>query len=304
MWNEGPPFHFLDILDWEDIMILKIQKLKKRDISEVKKLCEAAHWPYTLRDIERLYRLEPSGWFCAIVNGHYAGQAMGLQIESLGCIGIVIVHPGLRRQGIATALTKAALDYLTRKGIKTVKLDATPEGYGIYEKLNFTLEFSVLHCVRDASIEPVSEEKPEGIELLNLSGYDALSQFDKKYYGVNRSQVLMALKNDSEGFVLKERKKIRGYAMVKPMDYDNGYWLGPLVAENLPSAENLLKHVLKTFRGKEIRLGAIEANSMAKELLSKYGFRVDFKISRMRFGPKLRREDPTGIFAEAGHEKG
>ena len=92
--------------------------------------------------------------------------------------------------------------------------------------------------------------------------------------------------------------------MVRPMSYENGYWLGPWVAENMPSAEKLLKHILQNFHNKEIRLGALGSNPYAKDLLTKYGFKIDFKITRMRFGPKLKKEDPSGVYAEAGHEKG
>ena len=67
---------------------MEIRRLKKEEILKVKRLCESVHWPYTLKDIERLYRLEPNGWFCARMNGQYVGQAMGLSIRSLGCVGI------------------------------------------------------------------------------------------------------------------------------------------------------------------------------------------------------------------------
>ena len=92
--------------------------------------------------------------------------------------------------------------------------------------------------------------------------------------------------------------------MGRPMDYENGYWLGLWVAESRPSAERLLKHVLNKYQNQEIRLGILEANPGAQDLLAQYGFKIDFKITRMRFGPKLKREDPSGIYAEAGHEKG
>jgi ribosomal protein S18 acetylase RimI-like enzyme len=283
---------------------MEIRKLRKEEVSEVKRLCESAHWPYTLKDIERLYQLEPDGWFCATVNGQYAGQAMGLRIESLGCIGIVIVHHDFRRQGIATAVTKAALEYLGKKGIKTIKLDATAEGYGIYEKINFIPEFSILHYVREPASTGTSLEKADGIKPLKASEIDAISEFDKHYFGVNRFTVLKALIKDSDSILLKEGKKIRGYAMVKPLDYQDGIWLGPWVAESIPSAEKLLEHVLQNYHNKEIRLGALESNPYAQDLLAKYGFKVDFKITRMRFGSKLKKEDPSGIYAEAGHEKG
>ena len=283
---------------------MEIRRLKKEEVPKVKKLCESVHWPYTLKDIERLYRLEPNGWFCARMNGQYVGQAMGLSIRSLGCVGIVIVHPDFRRQGIATAVTKTALDYLRMKGIKTIKLDATTEGYGIYERLSFIPEFSVLHYVREVHQESAFFEEEGGIESLRASEMELISDFDKKYFGVNRFNVLKATRKDSEGFILKERGKVRGYVMGRPMDYENGYWLGPWVAESRPSAERLLKHVLNEYQNQEIRLGVLETNPGAQDLLTQYGFKIDFKITRMRFGPKLKREDPSGIYAEAGHEKG
>ena len=146
--------------------------------------------------------------------------------------------------------------------------------------------------------------KIDGIESLKASEIDSIGEFDQYYFGVNRSRILRSLIKDSDGILLKEGKKIRGYVMVRPMSYENGYWLGPWVAENMPSAEKLLKHILQNFHNKEIRLGALGSNPYAKDLLTKYGFKIDFKITRMRFGPKLKKEDPSGVYAEAGHEKG
>ena len=283
---------------------MKIRKLKKGELPEVKRLCESAHWPYTLKDIERLYRLAPQGWFCAIEDRQFAGQAMGLRIENLGCIGIVIVREEMRRRGIATALTEAALRHLLDQGIRTVTLDATAEGYGIYEKLKFVPEFSVLHYVREASLSPPSGEASDGIEALRPADIPLLARMDRRYYGVDRSAVLKALGKDSDSYVLRVKEKIRGYAMTRPMSYENGLWLGPWVAEDSSSAETLLAEVLSRSRGKEIRLGALEVNLKNQDLLSRYGFKVDFKITRMRYGRLLKQGNPSGIYAEAGHEKG
>ena len=283
---------------------MRIRRLRKSEIPEVKRLCESAHWPYTLKDVERLYRLAPSGWFCAIADRQFAGQAMGLKIGNLGCIGIVIVREEMRRRGIATALTEAALRHLLDQGIRTVTLDATAEGYGIYEKLKFVPEFSVLHYVREASHSPPSVEASAGIEALRSADIPLLARMDRRYYGVDRTAVLKALNKDSEGFVLRVKKKIRGYAMTRPMSYENGLWLGPWVAEDSSSAETLLAEVLSRSRGKEIRLGALEVNLKNQDLLARYGFKVDFKITRMRYGRLLKQGNPSGIYAEAGHEKG
>jgi hypothetical protein len=141
-------------------------------------------------------------------------------------------------------------------------------------------------------------------ERLNSSEIDKINEFDKKYFGVNRSKVLKALDRDSIGFVFKKLGTIQGYAMVRPMDTENGYWLGPWVAKNVYSAEGILNHILKDLHHKEILPGVPEPNLCAQDLLAKYGFKIDFKITRMYYGSKPKMEDPSGIFGEADREKG
>src|SRR5207253_338766 len=57
-----------------------------------------------------------------------------------GWVGMVLVDPEFRRRGVATALMGAALDHLRRRGVTTVKLDATPAGRSVYERLGFEPE--------------------------------------------------------------------------------------------------------------------------------------------------------------------
>jgi ribosomal protein S18 acetylase RimI-like enzyme len=280
---------------------MKIRNLKPEDLAEVKKLCSMVHWPLTTQDIKRLYELEPDGWFCAEIDNQYVGQVMGITIGSLGCVGMIIVHEDYRRMGICTALTTEAVNYLRNKGVKTIRLDATPDGYNIYKKLGFVDEFSVRHYVKGVVVNSSPLPKISGVKPLVAADIEAIIEFDKLLFGVNRAKILKALFNDSRTFVVKHDNEIQGYVMCRGTT--TLCWLGPLVANDIPSAERLLQQVLRELSDREIRLGVPGINHNAITLFDKYGFRAEYEITRMRCGLNLAGENTQCIFAEAGHEK-
>jgi len=276
-----------------------IRNLKLGDIDEVIKLCSMVHWPYAWQDIKRLYELEPQGCFCAEDDNQFIGQSIGVMMGTLGAIGVIIVHENYRRRGIGAALTTETLNYLQNKGAKTVKLDATPEGYNIYKKLGFLDEFPVYHYVggltSSQSLTGSSEVKPL------VADPEAIIKFDEFAFGANRANVLKALFKDSRTFVVKHGSEIQGYVMYRPTD--TGYWLGPFVANDVLNAEKLLQQVLGELSGKEIRLGVPSTNPKATDLLREYDFEMEFETMRMCWGSNLERGNIQFIFAEAGHEK-
>src|SRR5439155_19059347 len=50
---------------------------------------------------------------------------------------------GQRGRGIGKALVHHALDFLDRQGVQSVRLDATPLGQPLYEKLGFMPEYTL-----------------------------------------------------------------------------------------------------------------------------------------------------------------
>ena len=58
-------------------------------------------------------------------------------------IGMVLVDPEWRGKGIGTRLLEKAIEYLDGCGVPTMKLDATPQGQPLYEKLGFVCEFEI-----------------------------------------------------------------------------------------------------------------------------------------------------------------
>src|SRR5436189_2710517 len=142
-----------------DPELIKIRLLKESDIAAAMELKEFAGWNQTESDWRLLLKLEPEGCFAAVLDDQVVGTTTTTRYgRELAWIGMVLVRPEHRRSGIATKLMKTALDYLKPK-VETVKLDATPQGRQVYEKLGFQVESRVERWSRqNASEMRVSED--------------------------------------------------------------------------------------------------------------------------------------------------
>ena len=85
--------------------------------------------------------------FCLAAHdeGHYVGSVLGLvsdledRPELSPWIGALWVEPEFRKQGVAAALVRAALDELFALGHEVAFLCATTEKRGMYERLGWNL---------------------------------------------------------------------------------------------------------------------------------------------------------------------
>jgi len=120
---------------------IEVRLLREADIPAALRLKELEQWNQTESDWRRLLRLQPNGCFCATIGGNVVATTTTTTYgRELAWIGMVLVDPECRRLGIATKLMHAALEYLNKAGVATVKLDATSDGRLVYEKLGFKVQ--------------------------------------------------------------------------------------------------------------------------------------------------------------------
>src|SRR5215467_1002644 len=100
----------------------EIRLLFEADIPAAMELKEAAGWNQTKEDWRRLLLLQPDGCFGAIKDRRLVGTTTTTIYGELAWIGMVLIEPQHRRQGIAVKLMAVALDYLKDK-VDTIKLD-------------------------------------------------------------------------------------------------------------------------------------------------------------------------------------
>src|ERR1044072_3748614 len=177
----------------QSVQDIEIPLLFETDIPAAMKLKEAAGWNQTEDDWRRLITLEPAGCFAAIKNHQLVGTTTTTTYkDQLAWVGMVLVDPQNRRQGIATRLMETALDYLKGK-VATVKLDATAQGKPVYERFGFEVESLVERWVgtlKGSSIIP-------NYGILNRDTLYELLDLDRQAFYADRSTLIQSLINDS-----------------------------------------------------------------------------------------------------------
>src|SRR6185369_4869352 len=166
----------------------EIRLLFESDIPAAMRLKEAAGWNQTEADWRRLLSLAPNGCFAAVSNGRLVGTTTTTVYDELAWIGMVLVDPQHRRQGIAAQLMNVALDYLNGK-VGTIKLDATSLGQPVYEKFGFEVESEVERWTGNAT--------GGGTQSPSVMDRAALLELDRLAFKADRSKLIERLIDDA-----------------------------------------------------------------------------------------------------------
>src|SRR5262245_15718107 len=91
---------------------VQVRALTESDVESALGLQRPEGWNQTERDWRRLIRMEPQGCFAAEVNGTVvATVTTSTYGQTLAWVGMMLVHPHYRRQGIGKKLLSTALNY-------------------------------------------------------------------------------------------------------------------------------------------------------------------------------------------------
>jgi GNAT superfamily N-acetyltransferase len=299
---------------------LVIRQLTEADIPFAMELKNIAGWNQVEADWQGYLAYEPEGCFLAEINGRPAGTATAIRYgTSLGWIGMVLVHPDLRRYGIGKALLNRTIGYLQDIGVTCIKLDATPMGKTVYVPLGFVDEYELERYQGVAGKLP-DEEASSGtlskttLPVKQLTQADVipiteelmaeLIAFDAQYFGVLRSEVLskLTLRDNRYGLCIQQDGHMLGYLLAH-QGY-NAVQAGPWIASSEQAAEVLFKAFMCEAVGKNILLDMPCLNDFGKALLLKHGFTVQRGFTRMYLGENRCPGHPQGIYGTSGAEKG
>jgi GNAT superfamily N-acetyltransferase len=176
-----------------------------------------AGWNQTVADWERFLELEPDGCFLAECNGSPAGTATTLVYDAaLAWIGMVLVHPDFRRRGIGRALLERCLEHLCERGVRCIKLDATPAGKKVYDQLGFKAEWSLTRWER-AGVHSQPTAPDSRVRSWRAADEQAFEPLDLAAFGVARRRLVPALARQSLGAFVFESgpDKIAGYGLLR-----------------------------------------------------------------------------------------
>ena len=122
------------------------------NIDFLKRFSQYAGWNQTESDLELLVSLDPRANFLASFRSERFDSPLGTGTvmpvaDQLYWIGMILVHPQVRRQGIARKIMQHCIDYVRQHAPgAAIGLDATPEGFPLYERLGFKVITHLWRC--------------------------------------------------------------------------------------------------------------------------------------------------------------
>ncbi len=281
-------------------MDARLSVMRAADIPAGMKLKEVAGWNQAAADWERFLSASPEGCFVAEAEGRVVGTTTTITYEGrFAWIGMVLVEPQFRRQGVGTRLLTRAIEHLDACRVPTIKLDATPQGKPIYENLGFVTEFEIERWIleRPPQAENSLSRDPPPVfgDILDL---------DRKVFGADRGELLRSLDRGTPAFTLgiQSEGEMRGYALGRRGSRADHF--GPWMAQDEMVARELLDEFLGRSTRAVIFSDCLKANPFARKLLSSRGFKFSRSLTRMFRGPNAYPGRPDLLCAILGPEFG
>ncbi len=279
-------------------MNLRIRLLNSADIPMAMRLKDGAGWNQTALDWERFIIASPEGCFAAESDGRLIGTSTAIIYEGkLAWIGMVIVEPEFRGQGIGTTLLKRAIDHLDSRKIPCMKLDATPQGRPLYEKFGFVAEYNIERwMLKRAESEAVIRQAPERLE--------EVLRMDRAVFGADRSKLLRSLAASAPELTLaaKDETGPAGYTFGRRGSRADQ--LGPWMARSEDVGAILLDEFLRRSSRDLIFVDCMGRNSAAVPLVKARGFELSRPLTRMFRGTNQNAGKPELLYGSLGPEFG
>ncbi|MBN1266127.1 MAG: GNAT family N-acetyltransferase [Anaerolineales bacterium] len=215
------------------------------------------------------YHYRPDGCFIAEEEGRRVGMVVAAPYGRDGFIGELIVHPEWRGAGRGKALMAHAIAFHTASGVKNVYLDGVLAAVPLYERLGFR---KICRSLRFSG--KLSGEKTAPVEKMLEDDLPEVIRLDHFSFGADRSFFLRQkwFRSQDTCFVYRTGGRINGFLMASKNRIIS---VGPWVQEHSSDDPALLLALAAAIRGERLRLGVLESNKQAADMLIALGLELD-----------------------------
>jgi ribosomal protein S18 acetylase RimI-like enzyme len=288
-----------------DTGAMRLRVMTSADIPAAMRLKELAGWNQTAADWRRFLERSSEGCFVAEVGAQVRGTVTTIAFEDrFAGIGMVLVDPEYRGRGFGTALLERAIHYLDELDLSALKLDATPQGKPLYEKLGFRSEYEIGRWTRR---QPAGAAKPSLADVRESASpalLESICKFDRQVFGGDRSGLLMSLHEEAPELTLGilEDGTLAGYALGRRGSFADH--LGPWMARDPDTARQLLEAFLAGSSRETLIADCLSAHPATGDLLKSFGFSYTRPLVRMFRGSNDYPGRPELLCAILGPEFG
>jgi GNAT superfamily N-acetyltransferase len=280
--------------------------MTESDIAAGMRLKELAGWNQTEADWKRFLVASREGCFVAEVDGVVRGTAATIVYSGrFAWVGMVLVDPEFRGRGIGTKLLEKCIEHLDSLRVPCIKLDATPLGKPVYEKLGFLTEYELERwTLKRAAGDSGGGNPTEAWEAMPTPLFEFILKADGEAFGADRSEILRAVNAEEPRFTdgLWNAGGMEGYAFGRHGSFADH--LGPWIAKDEGTAERLLERFLAQCSRGTVVTDCSAANPFVRKLLSVKGFEFSRPLTRMFRGRNDHAGRPELVCAILGPEFG
>ncbi len=276
----------------------EIRLLGRQDAEDLLALSQSLGWDFTKKYWQVILS---TGYAYGAFDqeGQLVGTASAISYPDTHCfVGAVIVAQKLQGCGLGKRLMTTLQAKMGELNLPA-KLIATPEGVPLYERLGYqTVDWCYKMVRHTRPSKPVLTEI-EGLicKPLNHELMSQICEYDKQYFGADRSHVLCALQEAGySGVALldKENAQVQGYAMM--LTRPEQISIGPIVTQSAQHAMALCD-LLAYGQSKSIRVDSLSYHQELRDLLQGVGYTLDTKSPLMILGDVKTHQDQKSVFA-------
>lgn len=273
-----------------------IHPLTKDQVTTLVKWAGQEGWNPGLDDPELIWNADPDGFLGLSVDNHWvAGGAVVRHNPSFGFMGLFIVDPKHRGQGLGRKLWYARRDHLLSRlqPNATIGLDAVDAMVGFYAQGGFK-PFTRHRRFQWEPKFPLVNNPPKGLATtftvrpFQHSDFNAVHEMDTLCFPGERPQVLLPWIQQPNAFTLvainqNQPNQLLGWGTIRPCLV--GWKIGPLQATSLDIAETLIHALAEKAKASSIMIDVPDNNPSMTDLCRTKNMQEIFGCVRMYLGP-------------------
>lgn len=251
-----------------------VRPMRREELDFALNLAADEGWNPGRYDAAAFWAADPEGFFIGELDGEPVGCISAVAYgEGFGFVGLYIVRPEFRGQGLGMQLWQQAMDYLRGRN---VGLDGVVAQQANYAKSGFQAAF------RSIRFQGVGggRRHESAVDIAEVDR-KALRAYDRQCFPEDREFFLDAWLNAPGSYALAwlEDGHLAGYGVIRPCL--EGFKIGPLFADNRTAAAGLFDALCAKAGSGPVFLDVAETHAQAVALAEARGMHRVFETARM-----------------------
>jgi ribosomal protein S18 acetylase RimI-like enzyme len=280
-----------------------LRDMKLSDITSAMKLSNAEGWNQTENDWKLLVENAENICMVAESGNKVIGTTTAINYSNqVAWIGMVLVATEYRSMGISKSLLTNIFKRLEH--VKSIKLDATPEGQQVYKKLDFKDEYLIVRMTNTSMKNIAMGDDDTQAEPVEFHHTREIIELDEFIFGANRKQLITFLVNEypAKSWLLKRNNIIAGFVLGR--DGNRYPQVGPVVASTTSDAKILIIKALNNLTNQSVLVDVLADKDWLLNWLHSIGFIKQRHFTRMYKNENLLPEITSKQYLIAGPEFG